>query len=155
MDFVDEQDIVLFQVGEQSRQVFGFFKHRPTGLAQVHAQFLGNDVAEGGFAQTGWPKQQHMIQGFVAVTGCADEDFKLLAHFGLTHILLQQLGPQGALNGLFFGADGGSRHHARRGGEIVGLDAHVAKAFKACLMPSLTPMSAGNCLKAAEASLSE
>jgi hypothetical protein len=31
---------------------------------------------------------------------------------------------------------------------------YLAKAFKACLMPSLTPMSAGNCFHAAVASLS-
>ena len=155
MNLVNEQDIVFFQIGEQCGQVLGFFQHRAAGLSQVHAQLLGNDVAQGGLAQARRPKQQHVVQGFLAIAGRANEDFKLFAHLGLAHVFLQQLGAQGAFDGLFFRADRGGRHHARRGCEIIGLNAHVAKAFKACLMPSLTPMSDGSCLKAAEASLSE
>jgi hypothetical protein len=62
VDFVDEQHIVLFQVGQQRRQVLGLFQHRAAGLAQVDAQFGGNDVTERGFAQTGRAEQQHMVQ---------------------------------------------------------------------------------------------
>ena len=161
MDFIDEQHIVFFQAGEQGGQVFGLFQHRPTGLAQVHAELVGDDVAQGGFAQTGWSKQEHMVQGFAALAGRANENLELLAHFHLPHILLEQLGTQGALDRLFIGRHRRRRHHTGRGSEIVSLNAHggrrkfyLARAFSASLMPSLTPTSVGKALRARAASRS-
>ena len=105
VDFVDEQHIVFFQVGQQRGQVFGLFQHRTTGLAQVHTQLLRNDVAERGFAQARWAEQQHVVEGFIAVARGANENFQLLTHLGLAHILLQQLGAQGTINRFFAWAD--------------------------------------------------
>ena len=90
----------------------------------------------------------------------ADEDLQLLAHLGLADVLVEQLGPQRALDGLLLGRNGRGGHHAlgRRGQEIVGLDGHgpdyFASAFSASLMPSLTPTSFGSALSASAASLS-
>jgi DNA polymerase III delta prime subunit len=124
VDLVDEQHIVRFEVGQQRRQVLGFFQHRTAGLAQVHAQLLRDDVTQRGLAQAGRAEQQHMVQRLGAFPGGANEDFQLLAHLLLAHVLVQQLGPQGALDRLFLGRIGGGGHHARRGGKVVGLDAH-------------------------------
>ena len=89
------------QVGQQCREVLGLFEHGPAGLAQVHAQFGRDDVAERGLAQAGRAEQQHMVERLAALLCGADEDLKLLARLGLTHVFLQQLGAQGALNGFF------------------------------------------------------
>jgi hypothetical protein len=99
VDFVDEQHIVLFQVGQQRGQVLGFFQHRAAGLAQVDPELGGDDVTERGFAQTGRAEQQHMVQCLLALARRANEDFKLLAHFGLAHVLVaSRLGAQRAFS---------------------------------------------------------
>ena len=101
MDFVNKQHIVLFQVGQECRQVFGLFQHRAAGLAQIDAQLVGNDVAQRRLTQTRRAKQQHVVERFVALFGCSNKNLQLLAHLGLAHIVVQQFGAQGALNGFF------------------------------------------------------
>ncbi len=134
MDFVDEENVVLLQIGQQRGQIFWLFEHRARGLAQVHAQLVGNDVAQSGFAQTGRTEQQHVVQRLVALFGSADEDFQLLAHLGLAHILVEELGAQGAFDGLFAVRHRRGRHYAgrrRRGNsKIVGLNAHSSGLSK-------------------------
>ena len=163
MNFIDEEHIVFFEVGQQGRQVFGLFQNRPAGLPQIHTEFMGNDMAQRGFAQARRAEQQHMVQRLTAFLGCANENFELFANLGLTDILVQQLGPQGALNRFFLGRGWHARYHAARSsrGEIVSLDGHesgfrnyLAKARKARRMPSLTPISAGSAFRASTASLS-
>ena len=168
MNLVDEKHIVGFQVGQERSQVLGFFQHGAAGLAQIHPQLGGDDVAQRGLAQTGWAKQQHMVQRLLAFFGRTNENFQLLAHLGLAHVLFKVLGTQGALNRFFAARHRHSRNHARGfaggGGKVVGLDAHgsivlrpapyLASALSASLMPSLTPTSAGKPLRAAAASLS-
>jgi hypothetical protein len=119
-----------FQAGQDGRQVLGLFQHRPAGLAQLHAQLVRDDVAQRGLAQARRAEQQHVIQRLAALFGGADEDLQLLARLGLTHVLIQQLGPQRALQRLLARRRGGGGHQARpRGagwqGEVVGVDAHA------------------------------
>ena len=61
MNFVDEENVVFFQIGQQRSQVLGFFQHRATGLAQIDPQFMRNDVAQRGLPQPGRTKQQDMV----------------------------------------------------------------------------------------------
>jgi alpha-D-ribose 1-methylphosphonate 5-phosphate C-P lyase len=44
MDLVHEQHIPGFQVGQQGRQITGALQHGTGAVAQVHAQFVGDDV---------------------------------------------------------------------------------------------------------------
>src|SRR5271157_4184942 len=53
MDFIDEQHVSCFQVGQKARQVAGFLDSRPAGALEVGAHGLGEDVGEGGLAQAG------------------------------------------------------------------------------------------------------
>ena len=39
MDLVDEQDIVLLEVGQQSGQVAGFVQYRARGGTDIYTQF--------------------------------------------------------------------------------------------------------------------
>jgi hypothetical protein len=114
VDLVDEQDVVLLEVGQQRRQVLGLFQHRARGLAQVDAQLVGDDVRQRGLAQAGRAEQQHVVERLAALLGGADEDLELLARLGLAHVVGQQLGPQGALDRLFVGRGGRGGHHALR-----------------------------------------
>ena len=103
MNFINEQNVVLFQVGQERGQVLGLLQHRAAGLAQVDAQFGRNDVGERRFAQARRAKQQHVVQRLATHLGRADENLQLLANLHLTHILVEQLGAQGALNRLLLG----------------------------------------------------
>ena len=38
MDLVDEENVVLLEVGEDRGEVLGLFEHRPRGRAQIHAE---------------------------------------------------------------------------------------------------------------------
>jgi hypothetical protein len=62
VDLVDEEHVVLLEVGQQRGQVLGLLEHRPAGLAQVHAQLGGDDVAQRGLAQARRAEQQHVVQ---------------------------------------------------------------------------------------------
>ena len=83
VDLVDEEHVVLLEVGQQRRQVLGLFQHRPGGLAQVHAQLVRDDVRQRGLAQARRAEQQHVVQRLAALARRADEDLQLLARLGL------------------------------------------------------------------------
>ena len=165
VDLVDEQHIVFFEVGQQRRQVFGLFQHRAAGLAQIDAQLVGNDVAQRGLAQARRAEQQHMVQRLVALARRADKNLQLLAHLGLAHVVVQQLGPQRPLHRLFAARQRRGRDHARRvqsgrgsaggsGGlrrawrKIVGLNGHggaggAKKAANGSAGQTIAPLYAG------------
>jgi hypothetical protein len=101
MDFVDEQHVVRFEVGQHRRQVAGALQHRPRGLAQIDAHLVGDDVRQRGLAQARRPEQQHMVHRFGAPLGGLDEDFELAADLLLADVIGQPLGPQRALQRVF------------------------------------------------------
>jgi len=103
VDFVDEQHVVRFQVGQDGGQVAGPLQHRSRGLAQVHAHLGGHDVGQGGLAQARRAEQQDVVEGLAAPLGGVDEDGELLPDLGLTDVIRQALGPQGALDGFLLG----------------------------------------------------
>ncbi len=67
-----------------------------------------------------------MVHRLGAFLRRADEDLELLARLGLAHVILQALGPQRALDGLFVGRRGRGADDAARGFEVVGLEGHAA-----------------------------
>ena len=67
MDFVDEQNVALLQVGEKPGQVAGFLDGRSAGALEVRAHGLGDDVGQRGLAQPGRPAEQNVIDGFRAL----------------------------------------------------------------------------------------
>ena len=89
VNLVDEQHVVLFEIGQQRGQVFRLFQHRAGSLAQVHAEFGRDDVAQRRLAEAGRAEQQHMVERLAALSGRADENLQLLAHLGLADILVQ------------------------------------------------------------------
>ena len=48
-------------------------------------------MTQGRLAQAGRAEQQHVVQRLVAFFGRADEDFQLLTHLLLAHVLVEQL----------------------------------------------------------------
>jgi hypothetical protein len=69
VDFVDEQHVVRFEVGQDGGQVAGALEHRAGGLAQVDAHFGGDDVGQRGLAQARRAEEQHVVERLAALAG--------------------------------------------------------------------------------------
>ena len=94
MDFVDEQHVAFFEVGQQAGEIAGFFDGRTAGAFEVGAHGLGEDVGQRGFAQARGPAQQDVIDRFVALFGGGDGDFQALLDLGLAGEFGEQRWPQ-------------------------------------------------------------
>jgi len=62
MDFIDEQHISRFQVGEDRGQVPGFFNDGPRRTPDIDTHFCGNDMRQGCFAQSRRAIEEDMIK---------------------------------------------------------------------------------------------
>ena len=89
MNFVDEQDVVGLQIGQQRGQIARAFEHGAGGLFEVDAHFARDDVCERGFAQTRRAEQQGVIKCFLARARRADKNIKLFANFDLPDVFVQ------------------------------------------------------------------
>lgn len=98
MDLVDEQHIVRFEVGEQRRQIPRFLQHRAGGGLDIDPHLVGDDVGEGGLAQTRWTEDQQVIERFTPLTGRFDKDLHLFADGILTGVVSQLLGADSPVN---------------------------------------------------------
>jgi hypothetical protein len=68
MDLVDEKHVAWLQVGQQRGEVAGTFQHRAGRRAQVHAEFVGDDMRERRLAQPRRPEDEHVVE---RVSACA------------------------------------------------------------------------------------
>ncbi len=55
MDLVDEEDIALLQIGQQSGQVARLLDGRAAGDPDLDPHLIGDDPGQGGLAQTRGP----------------------------------------------------------------------------------------------------
>ena len=124
MDLVDKQHVIGFEIGQDSGQIAGPFQNRPGRLPEIDAHFTGDDMGQRGFAQSGRPEEQGMVQRFITFFGCRNEDFELFACFMLPDIFVEQFRAQGPFD----------RFLVRRSGrgidnsffaEVVRLNAHT------------------------------
>jgi len=97
MDFIDEQNVPWFQIGQYGRQVSGLGQDRPRGGAEIHPQLPGDNLGQGGLAQPRRPEQQDVIEGLAPGLGGVDKDREIALGLGLTHEFGQGLRPQGAV----------------------------------------------------------
>ncbi len=88
MNFINKQDVALFQVGKQRRQVTGAFQRRAGGDSKIHAQLVGDDRRQRGFSQAGRAIQQHVIQRFAAQASGIDKYRQIFLHLFLTDIIV-------------------------------------------------------------------
>ena len=58
---IDKQHIIPVKRGENTRQVTRFVEHGSAGDFKSHSQFVGNDIAQCGFSQSGRSVQQGMV----------------------------------------------------------------------------------------------
>ena len=104
MDFIDEQHVAGFKIGQQRGQIARPLQHRTRGLAQVDLHFVGEDVGERGFAQARRAEDQHVVQRFGAFARGADENLHLLAHHRLANVVREMTRTDLPVERDFFGA---------------------------------------------------
>ena len=62
VDFVDEQHVALFEIGEQRGEIAGLGDHRPGGGAEIDAELARHDLRQRRLAQTRRADEQHVIE---------------------------------------------------------------------------------------------
>ena len=131
MDLVDEQHVVLVQVGQQCGQVAGLLDHRSRRLAQVDAQFVGDHVAERGLAQAGRAEDQHVVERFAALLRRLDVDRHLLAHRRLAEVFVEAPGTYRRFDGVFFARGSGGNDAVVHAGIMARRDGIDMRPFQA------------------------
>ena len=115
MDFVDEQHVALFEIGQQRREIAGLGDHRPGGGAEADAEFARHDLRQRGLAEAGRTDEQHMVERLAAFARRLDEDRQIGARLRLADEFRQQLRAQRGVADIVGAAlgrdDAGGRGH--------------------------------------------
>ena len=90
VDLVDEQHVVLDQVGQHRGQVTRSFEGGAGRHPQRRTQFGGDDHRQRRLAEAGWAGQQDVIRCAAAVLGALDDQLQLFAHPRLTDELAER-----------------------------------------------------------------
>ncbi|MNZ55548.1 hypothetical protein D3C78_734770 [compost metagenome] len=135
MDFVDEQHVMGFEVGQQGSQVTRAFEDRPRSALDRHAHLLGNDIGQGGLAQPRRAEDQRVVEGFVAPAGGLDEQGHLFAHHRLADVFGQAQWTDRPVLDLFSVAPGG-------GYQSIGFN-HLDHSLKAATDQLFTAQALG------------
>ena len=91
MDLVDEQDVAVFEVGEQSRQIARLGDHRPGCGAKSNAEFLGHDLGQRRLAKPRRAGEQDVVQRITARAGRLNEDAQICSRLGLPDEVVERL----------------------------------------------------------------
>ena len=67
--FVDEKYIIGLQAGKHSRQIPRLVEYRTGSYLEAYPQFVGYDIAECCFSQSGRAVKQHMVQRLATQAG--------------------------------------------------------------------------------------
>lgn len=83
VDFVDEEDVAFFEIGEHASEVACLFHDGTGGDANVAPHFGSEDEGEGSLAEAGWTGEEDVIEGFAAFAGGARHYLEALDGFAL------------------------------------------------------------------------
>jgi len=83
MDLVDEENVSLLEIREQTRQISGLFEHGAGRGLDLRAHLTGDDVAQRRLAQTGRTCQEDVVESFATASCGSDEDLEVLDDLGL------------------------------------------------------------------------
>src|SRR5258705_10073921 len=118
MDFVDEQYVALFEIGQQRREIAGLCNHGPGGGAETDAEFARHDLRQRGLAETRGAYEQHVVERLVALARGLDEHREVGARLLLADEFRQQLRAQRGVAAILGAAlrrdDAGGRGHVEQ-----------------------------------------
>src|ERR1019366_8504378 len=103
VDLVDEKNVSLPQVRQGTDEVAGLFKCRAGGRADIHAHLARDELGQGGFAESGWPEEERMVER-IATRDCRiDINLKAFLYLRLSDELGETLRAKRKLHDRFFG----------------------------------------------------
>ena len=106
MDFVDEQHVALFEIGEQRREIAGLGDHRPRRGAEIDGKLARHDLRQRGFAEPGRADEQDVIERVAPRPRRFDEHGEIGADLALADELGKPLRAQACLRRVFVAALG-------------------------------------------------
>ena len=107
VDLVDEQDVAGLEVGEDGGKVAGALDDGAGGGAKADAKLAGDDLGERGFAKARGAVEENVVKRVAAGTGGLDEDAEVFPRRALADELVEGLGAEGGLGGVFVRSGGG------------------------------------------------
>jgi hypothetical protein len=116
VDLVDEENVAVFQIGQQCGEIAGLGDDRTGGGAEIDAELLRHDLGERRLAEARRPDEKHVIERLAARFRRLDEDLEIGARRRLADEIVQRLRAQGHVDILaaLFGRDqAGVGAHAR------------------------------------------
>ena len=94
MNLVNKKDVISFKRCEHTRQIPRLVQHRPGGHLNIHTQLVGNNIREGGLAQSGRPVKEYMVQRLASLFGRPNKHAKVVQHILLTRKTVESFGTQ-------------------------------------------------------------
>jgi hypothetical protein len=79
VDLVDEQHVAGLEVGQDGGEVSGALDDGAGGGAETHAEFAGDDLGEGGFAQARGAVEEDVVERLSPALRGFDEDAQVFA----------------------------------------------------------------------------
>ena len=89
MDLVDEQHVVVAELGEDRGQVTGPLERRSGRDVQLHSHLGGDDRGQGRLAQSRWSGEQQMVDGLLSAPGRLEHDGQVLLQLTLADELVE------------------------------------------------------------------
>jgi hypothetical protein len=102
MYLINEEGILVMQVGQYGRQVSGTFNGRPGSDPDVHPHFDGNYVGEGGLSQPGRSVKQHVVECLTSAFRRRDGNTQVLFGLFLPDELIKMARPEAGVKGSIF-----------------------------------------------------
>ena len=90
MDFVDEQDFMFAEAGENRGEIARSLQHRTGGRAHRNAQLLPNDVGQRRFAESWWAVKENVIERFSSLPRGGNRDLQVRADALLADVIVQR-----------------------------------------------------------------
>jgi hypothetical protein len=117
VDLVDEEDLVLLQVGEHGGEVARLLDHRPGGRAHRHAELVADHVGERRLAEAGRAVEQDVIERLGAASRGGDRHLQVVADAILADVVVERARAEARFVLCVLGG-GGAGHQARIGHRI-------------------------------------
>jgi hypothetical protein len=105
VNLVDEEDLLILEVGEDPGEIARALDHRPGGDPRVAAHFPGEDAGQSRLAQTGRSHEEHVIQRLPALLRRLEKDLELIAQLRLPDEVLECFRTKSAVPLPFAGSD--------------------------------------------------
>ena len=100
MDLVDEQHVVVAELGEDGGEVAGALERRAGRDVQLHVHLGGDDRRQRRLAEPRGSGEEQVVDGLPAAPGRLEDDAEVLLQFALSDELVEAPRPQPGLDGV-------------------------------------------------------